>query len=778
MAQSLISRAVAVSLVAAATACSGADPTTVPQNPGEGHQEPAAFSVRESVQQIHVWHADPMTTLTLFASDGSVAEEATTDELGSYIFRELTPGSGYEVEGDFEGKTVRRGPFGVWTREGSLPAPEFYTDQKLEAGYSYITTRDGTKLAVYVYLPGPIEDGPYPTIVNYSGYDPGKPGAALDAGYCAVMGDKYPVLCDAPSHPSGMLGGLMKYASVGVNMRGTGCSGGAYDFFETMQVLDGYDAIEIIAAQDWVKHNHVGMAGLSYPGLSQLWVAASKPPSLAAITPLSVIADVDASTLIPGGIYNQGFALNWADNVLNGAKPYGKGWEQGLVDGGDTICEENQLLHGQQVDAIEKALRSPYYDADLYAPLKPSMFVDQIDVPVFMSGQWQDEQTGGHFAVLFDKFTGTDFVRFTAMNGVHMDGYTPHMLSEWKTFLDFFVDQTVPRQDNEIWPLSSLFFTDFFGAEVGLPEMRFEDFDADDFEGALESYKAEPIGRIAFEVGAPSSIDEKIVPGAPVPRFFVPFEEWPIATIGSGRRMYFGPSGTLSESTPGADGGASSFEVDTAIGLTKSVAGGINNIIPNWDWKVLPEDKALAFTSGAFEADIVMAGGASADLWIKSTADNADLEVNLTEVRPDGTEMYVQSGWLRASYRALRDDATPFRPVKSRLESEAKALTPGEWTEARVEIFSFAHVFRKGSRLRISVETPGGNRPEWTFILNEVPEGTRHSVGHAEGIASSVLLPVVYDVSIPADAAEPAPCPSLRAQPCRPFEEFVNSADE
>ena len=36
---------------------------------------------------------------------------------------------------------------------------------------------------------------------------------------------------------------LMGFAVVDVNMRGTGCSGGAYDFFEPLQSLDGYDVI-------------------------------------------------------------------------------------------------------------------------------------------------------------------------------------------------------------------------------------------------------------------------------------------------------------------------------------------------------------------------------------------------------------------------------------------------------------------------------------------------------------------------------------------------------
>ena len=36
----------------------------------------------------------------------------------------------------------------------------------------------------------------------------------------------------------------MGFAVVDVNMRGTGCSGGAFDFFEPLQSLDGYDIVE------------------------------------------------------------------------------------------------------------------------------------------------------------------------------------------------------------------------------------------------------------------------------------------------------------------------------------------------------------------------------------------------------------------------------------------------------------------------------------------------------------------------------------------------------
>ena len=103
---------------------------------------------------------------------------------------------------------------------------------------------------------------------------------------------------------------ILGYAVVDVNIRGTGCSGGAFDYFEPLQSLDGYDVIETTARQPWVMHHKVGMVGVSYGGISQLFVAATAPPSLSGITPLSVI-DNTATTLYPGGILNTGFALSW-----------------------------------------------------------------------------------------------------------------------------------------------------------------------------------------------------------------------------------------------------------------------------------------------------------------------------------------------------------------------------------------------------------------------------------------------------------------------------------
>src|ERR671922_2305722 len=122
----------------------------------------------------------------------------------------------------------------------------------------------------------------------------------------------------------------MGFTVVDVNMRGTGCSGGAFDFFETLQNLDGYDVVETVSRQPWVAHNKVGMLGISYGGISQLFTAQTRPPSLAAIAPLSVIDGVQ-TTLYPGGILNTGFAVNWAKERIHDAKPASPNGGQGAA---------------------------------------------------------------------------------------------------------------------------------------------------------------------------------------------------------------------------------------------------------------------------------------------------------------------------------------------------------------------------------------------------------------------------------------------------------------
>ncbi|NLA36892.1 MAG: hypothetical protein GX868_14575, partial [Actinobacteria bacterium] len=126
----------------------------------------AEFTATDSVNQVFVVDAPADLELQLIDADGSVIDKATTDEQGSLIFREVDAGEGLRVitTGDSPRSSA---PIDVVDADSSLPDQSFYDDQKLVEGFQYITTRDGTTLSAAVYLPP--GDGPFPTVVEYSG---------------------------------------------------------------------------------------------------------------------------------------------------------------------------------------------------------------------------------------------------------------------------------------------------------------------------------------------------------------------------------------------------------------------------------------------------------------------------------------------------------------------------------------------------------------------------------------------------------------------------------
>src|SRR5438067_3673573 len=336
-----------------------------------------SFSAHGSVEQVYVTGLAPSAQVALLDGAGGTVATKRADSLGGLLFRNVKPGSGYRVRLSQGGE--ESDPLTVLSAQPAPPSTDGYNQTIPSDGYGYMTTRDGIKLAYYVhppsdvsgalptgYLPPPPSSGPTPTLIEYSGY-----------GYANPAG---------PTNGISILANLMGFTVVDVNMRGTGCSGGAYDFFEPLQNLDGYDVIETIARQPWVLHNKVGMMGISYGGISQLFTGQLRPPSLAAISPLSVI-DQTQTTLYPGGVLNTGFAVAWAKERIQEAKPAspngGQGWAYKRIQDGDQTCKANQVLHGEAADLMAKIRANNHYRAAVADPLAPTTFVHKIKVPVY-----------------------------------------------------------------------------------------------------------------------------------------------------------------------------------------------------------------------------------------------------------------------------------------------------------------------------------------------------------------------------------------------------------
>lgn len=696
----------------------------------------ATFTVQPGMNQLAVLGATPGDALEIVGSDGTVAGGGKVDDQGSFLLREMKSGS-YIVR--TTGPTATASDPADVFDESKVPPASFYTEQKLPAGgFGYLTTRDGTTLSVNVMLPGPADKGPYPTVVEYSGYDPSNPANTT----------------------FGLLFNALGYAYAGVNMRGSGCSGGSYQFFERAQVVDGYDAIEAVAAQPWVMDHKVAMGGISYPGISQLFVASTNPPSLEAIAPLSVLDDAYRATGYPGGILNTGFAAPFLQERFDAAKIYGQKWTKERADGGDTVCAANQKLRLQNPDSVALARQNDFYDPTIADQYAPATFVNKITVPVFLAGAWQDEQTGAHFPDMIKNFTGTKHLYVDLANGLHTESLNPTTFARMAEFYSLYVAKKTPTLAALGVILPVLVPSIYRTTAPPAPADRFAGMT---YQQSLSAFEAEPQVRVLFEQGASG----QTVPSGPMPRWVSSFASWPVPTAKS-TTWFLGDKGLLATEKQ-STGTADSYKADPTALPKAFYPGGRSNKVWSadvvYDWRSIPSGTGVAYATPPLKEDTVLVGTGSADLWIKSSAPDTDLEVTITEVRPDGTEMYIQTGWLRASHRALdAAKSTDVLPVQTHARADAAPLPADEFTPVRLEIFPFAYAFRAGSQIRITIDAPGNSRAVWEF--ETLSKGETVTIAHDAAHPSAIVLPVVPGISVPGTFA---PCGSLRGEPCHNY---------
>ena len=714
--------------------------------PASAGAQSATFTARGSAEQVELTGATPGEKLTLVDKQGRKVEKKTAGSLGGIVFRKVEPGGGYVVRKGKGGPSTPK--FRVMTTKGKPPNTDVY-NQQIGSGYGYLKTRDGTELAINTYLPGPADAGPYPTLIEYSGY-----------GYADPSGGESSIE---------QVLSLLGFAVVDVNMRGTGCSGGAFDFFEPLQGLDGYDVIETIARQPWVLNGKVGMAGVSYGGISQLFVGQTRPPSLAAIAPLSVI-DQTQTTLYPGGVLNTGFALQWAMDRVDDSQPAGpdsgQAWAYQRIQEGDEICKANQQLHPEAVNLLAKIERNQYYKPKVADPLSPLTFVHRINVPVFLACQWTDEQTGGHCPTLAGAFTGTDHKWFTFTNGVHTDSLDPETFNRWYDFMTLYVAQRRPELNALQKGAAPIVYSTALGVQgVTLPDDPIQH--EPDYASALAAFERLPQVRLLMDNGAGSA-----VPGNPVPGYELNFNKWPVPGT-SARKLFLDDNGALAAKRP-SKSGKDKFKATPSArpptdftGNTGSGTNGLWTATPPYDWTQNPAGTAASYVSAPLTANTTVVGGGALQAWVRSSAKRVDLQATVSEVRPDGVETFVQSGWLRGDLAALDPDkSTKLEPVLSLRKRDKQPLSATKWTKVTIPLYYQGHAYRTGSRIRVTVSAVGGDQPVWAFADAKPKGSAKVTIAHSADMPSKLLLP---QVNAPVPTGLP-PCPGLRGEPCRTYQ--------
>lgn len=736
-----------------------------------------------SARQVYAVGLAAGARVALLDADGRTVKRQRADSLGGVLFRHVRPGSGYRVR-DASGHTS--GPLTVHTNSPRQWNKSIYQQSIPDDGYGYLTTRDGTRLAYTVHPPtkpagiggatipvsGPDYAPPYPTLIEYSGY-----------GYADPSG---------PTSGIAAVANVMGFAVVDIQMRGTGCSGGAFDFFEPLQSIDGYDIVETIARQPWVKGHKVGMMGISYGGISQLFTAQTRPPHLAAISPLSVI-DATATTLYPGGNLNTGFAVAWAKERQEQAQPAGTGAqgtqpyaEQRVADG-DTTCRDNQVLHGEAASLITKIRHNSHYRPRVADPLDPVSFVHRIDVPTFMACQFEDEQTGGHCPALVRHFTGTKKKWFTFTNGAHIDSLDPETLNRWYDFLELYVADQAPAENAAAIRAAAPVV---YQAALGTPASDPITLPPDPvqlqptYDAALAEFEKAPPVRVLFDNGAGASPSQTQQPGDPYPGYEHSFSSLPVPGTRA-ESWYLGGGSALHAQAP-AKRVVDRYRSDPRALAGTDFAGdtGTGGLWGNasqwsWDWKQRDAGTAVSYVSAPLTTDVTTVGAGAVQLWVRSSTRDVDLQATVSEVR-DGHETFVQSGWMRGSERKLatsshtmmKQPSTLLEPVPTFRARDARPMPSSRYVKVVVPLYFQGHAYRAGSRIRVTISAPGGEQPIWSFAHARPKDGSALvHVASSRTHPSRLVLPVVPGLSI--DSAAP-PCPGLRNEPCRDYVPFTN----
>jgi hypothetical protein len=307
-----------------------------------------------------------------------------------------------------------------------------------------------------------------------------------------------------------------------------------------------------------------------------------------------------------------------------------------------------------------------------------------------------------------------------------------------------------------------------FKAAMGVPDVTLPD---DPIQGragyadALAAFEAQPPVRILFDNGAGGT-----TPGAPVPGFEQSFATWPLPGT-TATPFYLGRDGALTGGPP-AGASADTFTYNKAARPPTSYtgntgSGGLWAATPAYRWEPNPAGTAVSYVTAPLAADTVVVGPGALQAWIKSSVPALDLQVTISEVRPDGLETFVQDGWLRTTGRKLDPrKSTPLEPVPTLAKADDAPLPTGKYAEVQVPLYHQGHAYRAGSRLRVTISAPGGDQPIWTFG-SSVPKGTATvAVATTPDMPSRVLLPVVSGVAVPTPLP---PCPGLRGEPCRAY---------
>ena len=490
--------------------------------------------------------------------------------------------------------------------------------------------------------------------------------------------------------------------------------------------LDGYDTVEWAAKLPWADGN-VGTLGQSYLGATQYLMSWTAPPSLKAQVPVSAAADFHSGWVYDvGGALVHGWALPYAvflaRNTIDRMGLKDELWPkirpslERSINFANPFTDDayRHLPLMDWADLLEEV--APYVrdylthpdDGEYWWSISTERQVDKVRTPMLHVSSWYDifSRDG---AVMFNKLragAGTAEAR----------GGQRLLLGPWGHLFPYTSPTSRGAGDADFGEASLL---DLHEYELPFLDRWLKGIDND--------WDDRPPIHM-FTMGRNEWRDET---------------QWPLANT-RWTPLYLDSEGSANTAsgdgrlswTTAVDSPADTFVYDPDDPVPTT--GGNLLVLPigaydQRDVEARPD--VLVYTGDVLQDELEVTGPLEVVLYADTSAPDTDFTAKLVDVHPDGYAQNIIDGMVRCRYRDSRQ--------------HPQAMTPGEVTELRIDLWGTSHVFLPGHRLRLEVSS--SNFPRFDRNLNtggDQATGTTWEVAHQRvhhnsRYRSHILLPVI-----------------------------------
>jgi putative CocE/NonD family hydrolase len=482
------------------------------------------------------------------------------------------------------------------------------------------------------------------------------------------------------------------YVVAWMEPRGYGASFGAATPFLTRQNgRDAADVVEWLATQAW-STGRIAMLGLSNMGLIQWLTAVERPPHLVAMAP-SVATPNFYYQLYPNGVS----ALAGAPTRA-GAGPKGvpvdedRGTDFPLNTAANAAHAGNRMLQDEWLTNMARDQFNPLMG---YAPgLEDSIMpthtaaVRAAGLQIFQHAGWYDSSPSGQLAAW--KAFGGRITIGAWRHGLYAASEGGALIrSELLSWFDQVL-QGVPA------------------TAAALPPIHYQTINA---TGDAQWHYA---------------------------------SSWPLAN--QKLTDYHLLAGTHQLATkPPARGavGADSCRIDPNL---VAFDGKFNRLARQWNGDMASLDaRGLSYTSEPLADDTEVTGHPVAHLWLSADAPDVNVLVYLEDVDSTGRSTFVTDGVMRASHRST-EQRSPWKelgiPFHPGTQPQLKSLVSGVPVELNFDLHPTSYLFRRGSRLRVTITGAERNTYEQPAGFDVAAPPT-FLIYSESGRDSRVVLPVI-----------------------------------